>query len=260
MQKIVKLTAVSLMAVALVACDKPADKAVEVEVEVEVAAEPVVATAFATDEQKLSYGMGMNLGGQLGGSGFDVDIDALTAGITDGIAGNDPQIAEDVLLEASKNVMATLQAKAEAEAAVAGGENESAGLAYLAENATKEGVVTTETGLQYKVLVAGDGAMPTAEDTVTVNYKGTLIDGTEFDSSYSRGEPASFPVNAVIAGWTEALQLMKVGSKYELYIPSELAYGNGGTGPIGPNSTLIFEVDLLSIAEQVALAAPVAAE
>ena len=124
--------------------------------------------------------------------------------------------------------------------------NKKEGEEFLASNKTKEGVVTTASGLQYKVITAGTGPSPKASDKVSVHYRGTLIDGTEFDSSYRRGEPVSFPVKGVIAGWTEALQLMKEGAKWELYIPSELAYGPGGTGgPIGPNATLIFEVELL---------------
>ena len=125
------------------------------------------------------------------------------------------------------------------------------GQAYLAENGQREGVVITESGLQYEVLTQGDGPRPSATQQVSVNYRGTLIDGTEFDSSYERGEPATFPVNRVIGGWTEALQLMSVGSKYRLVIPSNLAYGERGSGPtIGPNATLIFEVELLAIVEQ----------
>jgi FKBP-type peptidyl-prolyl cis-trans isomerase FkpA len=123
-----------------------------------------------------------------------------------------------------------------------------AGLAYLAENAQKEGVTVTESGLQYEVIEAGEGASPQATDTVTVHYKGTLIDGTEFDSSYGRGEPTSFPLNRVISGWTEGLQLMQEGAKYRFVIPSELAYGARGQGAITPNSTLIFEVELLEVA------------
>ena len=138
---------------------------------------------------------------------------------------------------------ANTQALAEANAA--------AGAAFLEENAAREGVMTTESGLQYEVVEAGDGASPSAEDSVEVHYRGTLIDGTEFDSSYARGEPVTFGVTQVIPGWTEALQLMQVGSKYKLFIPSELAYGPGGAGGrIGPNSTLIFDVELLSIPSQ----------
>jgi len=136
----------------------------------------------------------------------------------------------------------------QAELAAAGEKNKVDGEAFLAANAQKDGVVVTDTGLQYKVITAGDGAKPQATDTVTVHYRGTLIDGTEFDSSYSRGEPATFPVQGVISGWVEALQLMSVGDKYELTIPSDLAYGPAGTGgDIGPNATLIFEVELLEI-------------
>jgi FKBP-type peptidyl-prolyl cis-trans isomerase FklB len=129
--------------------------------------------------------------------------------------------------------------------------NKKEGEEYLAENKKKEGIITTQSGLQYKVLKKGTGKIPKSTDTVTVNYRGTLIDGTEFDSSYRRGQPASFKVNGVIRGWTEALQLMKEGAKWQLYIPSNLAYGERGAGRnIGPNSTLIFEVELISINEE----------
>ena len=142
--------------------------------------------------------------------------------------------------------MAEMQAEAEQEATL----NQQASEAFLAANAEKDGVVVLDSGLQYKVLEAGEGAKPAADDTVEVHYRGTLIDGTEFDSSYARGESITFPVGGVIAGWTEALQLMPVGSKWELYIPSDLAYGPGGTqGVIGPNQALVFEVELLGIEE-----------
>jgi FKBP-type peptidyl-prolyl cis-trans isomerase FklB len=141
-----------------------------------------------------------------------------------------------------------MMAKREQAGKEAGAKNKVEGEAFLAENGKKEGVVTLPDGLQYKILKEGDGAKPKATDTVTVHYRGTLISGTEFDSSYKRKEPVSFPVNGVIAGWTEALQLMKVGSKWQLFIPSTLAYGERGAGPdLGPNATLIFEVELISI-------------
>jgi len=129
------------------------------------------------------------------------------------------------------------------------GKNKKEGETFLAENMKKEGVKTLASGLQYKVITEGTGKMPKATDTVTTNYRGTLVDGTEFDSSYKRGEPATFPVNGVIAGWTEALQLMKTGAKWQLFVPSNLAYGERGTGPIGPNAVLLFEVELISIKE-----------
>ena len=141
-----------------------------------------------------------------------------------------------------------MMAKQEAKAKAAAEKNSKDGEAFLAENKKKDGVKSTASGLQYKVIKAGDGVMPKGTDTVSVNYKGTLIDGTEFDSSYKRGEAATFPVSGVIKGWTEALQLMKVGSKWQLFIPSNIAYGERGAGgEIGPNATLIFEVELLSI-------------
>jgi FKBP-type peptidyl-prolyl cis-trans isomerase FklB len=145
-----------------------------------------------------------------------------------------------------------MQEKQQAKAAAEGDANKKEGDAFLAANKTKEGVVTLPSGLQYKILKEGNGPRPTASDSVVCNYKGTLINGTEFDSSYKRGEPATFPVTGVIKGWTEALQLMPVGSKWQLFIPPDLAYGPRGTpgGPIGPNATLIFEVELISIKDK----------
>ncbi|HSG59827.1 MAG TPA: FKBP-type peptidyl-prolyl cis-trans isomerase, partial [Pseudomonadales bacterium] len=171
-------------------------------------------------------------------------------GIVDAMSGNEPKLNEaemqEVMMRFQQAQMEKMQAKQGEEAS----KNAEASAAFLAENATKDGVVTTESGLQYKVITEGTGAKPGPTDTVEVHYRGTLIDGTEFDSSYRRGETVSFPVNGVIAGWTEALQLMQEGAKYELYIPSDLAYGPGGTGgPIGPNQALIFEVELVSVAK-----------
>src|SRR3989338_270904 len=163
--------------------------------------------------------------------------------------------AEKTTLKSEKEVQETMMAfqnemktKQAEHAKVLGGKNKKEGEAFLAENKKKEGVKTTASGLQYKVIKNGNGKKPKATDTVTVHYKGTLIDGTEFDSSYKRGEPTSFPVNQVIAGWTEALQLMNVGSKWQLFIPANLGYGDRGAGPqIGPNAAFIFEVELISL-------------
>jgi FKBP-type peptidyl-prolyl cis-trans isomerase FklB len=213
-----------------------------------------VSSAVAQDKpdltnpkQKTSYAIGVNIGSNLKDQELDLDAKALAAGITDGLNGKPAMTQEEVhatLMQFQQEMMAKTQAKEKVDAE----KNLKAGEAFLAENAKKNGVKTTASGLQYKILKEGDGPMPKATDTVKVNYKGTLIDGTVFDSSYDRGEPVTFPVNGVIPGWTEALQMMKVGSKWQLFIPANLAYGERSPGPkIGPNSTLIFEVELLDI-------------
>jgi FKBP-type peptidyl-prolyl cis-trans isomerase FklB len=184
-----------------------------------------------------------------------VDPAILSRGIKDVLTGGKPAMTDDEvrakLMELSKQVQQAqqeVQKKQQEENKVLGEKNRKEGNAFLADNKSKEGVVALPSGLQYKILKAGDGPKPTAADTVTCNYRGTLIDGKEFDSSYKRGQPASFPVGGVIKGWTEALQLMPVGSKWQLFIPAEMAYGDRQAGPdITPGSTLIFEVELLSI-------------
>lgn len=205
-------------------------------------------TDLATTKDKISYGIGMSLGRDFTAGELDIDVDVLAQGIKDVLAGVKTLITEE---EARTTLMAfqqEMQAKQEAKVKELAATNKTAGEAFLAENGKKEGVVTLPSGLQYKVLVEGAGKKPSSADTVSVNYRGTLIDGKEFDSSIKRGEPATFPVGGVIPGWTEALQLMPEGSKWELYIPAALAYGERGAGPvISPNSTLIFEVELLSI-------------
>jgi FKBP-type peptidyl-prolyl cis-trans isomerase FklB len=192
-------------------------------------------------KDKVSYSIGMNIGFNLSRQKVDINPDILAAGIKDAIAGK-PQLTSDQV----KDVMAQFEKDMEQKQKQAGEKNKTEGAKFLEENKKKPGVKTTASGLEYKVEKEGTGAQPKATDMVTVNYRGTLIDGTEFDSSYKRGQPASFPVNGVIKGWTEALQLMKVGSKYQLWIPSSLAYGERSVSPeIGPNATLIFEVELL---------------
>jgi FKBP-type peptidyl-prolyl cis-trans isomerase FklB len=192
-------------------------------------------------KDKVSYSIGLQIGFNLSRQKVDINPDLLTAGVKDTIAGK-PQLTPDQV----KDVMTEFEKDTEQKQKQAGEENKSEGAKFLEENKKKEGVKTTADGLQYKVIKEGNGAQPKATDTVTVNYRGTLIDGTEFDSSYKRGQPATFPVNGVIKGWTEALQLMKVGSKYQLFIPSNLAYGERAVSPdLAANSTLIFEVELL---------------
>ena len=194
-------------------------------------------------KDKVSYSIGMQIGFNLGRQKVDVNPDILAAGIKDAISGK-PQLTPDQV----KDIMAQFEKDMEQKQKQLGEKNKTDGAKYLEENKKKPGVKTTASGLQYKVEKEGTGAQPKATDMVTVNYRGTLIDGTEFDSSYKRGQPASFPVNGVIKGWTEALQLMKQGSKYQLVIPSTLAYGERAMGPdIGPNSTLIFEVELQDV-------------
>jgi FKBP-type peptidyl-prolyl cis-trans isomerase len=196
-----------------------------------------------TDKDKQSYAIGMNIGKSIHRDGVDVDPNILLRGMKDAIAGGKTALTDDE----AKAVMTNLQTelhKQQAEKA------QQAGDAFLAANKTKEGVVTLPSGLQYKILTQGTGPKPAASDTVVCNYKGTLLDNTEFDSSYSRNQPLTIPVAGVIKGWTEALQLMPVGSKWQLFIPSDLAYGPQAKGPIGANSTLIFEVELLSIQEK----------
>ena len=194
--------------------------------------------------QRLSYIVGENLAHQLRNDNLELDADVVALAVSDVMSGQPSRLTDAEKQSAVEQVQKESQAKQVAAQA----KNKAAGVAYLAENAKKEGVTTTESGLQYKSLVAGSGAKPTTNDRVKVHYKGTLIDGTVFDSSYDRGEPIVFPVTGVISGWVEGLQLMQVGSKFELTIPSELAYGDSGSGPvIGPDATLVFEVELLGI-------------
>jgi FKBP-type peptidyl-prolyl cis-trans isomerase FklB len=209
-------------------------------------------TALTSTKQKASYAIGMNWGTGLHRQGIDVDSAALIQGMKDALAGGKTLLTEDEARSALMQLQKEMQEKQQAKAAQEGEANKKEGDAYLAANKTKEGIVTLPSGLQYKILTPGNGPKPTASDSVVCNYKGTLINGTEFDSSYKRGEPATFPVTGVIKGWTEALQLMPVGSKWQLFIPPDLAYGPRGTpgGPIGPNATLIFEVELISIKDK----------
>jgi len=205
-----------------------------------------------TEKDKVSYAIGLNVGRNLKRDSLEVDTSILLRGIKDAMAGGKTLLTDDEV----RQVMTTLQAdlrKKQAEKMQAATEaNKKEGETFLAANKDKDGVVTLPSGLQYKILKEGTGPKPTATDSVVCNYRGTLLDGTEFDSSYKRGQPATFPVNGVIKGWTEALELMSVGSKWQLFVPAELAYGLRGApgGTIGPNATLIFEVELISIANK----------
>lgn len=201
-----------------------------------------------TQTNKASYSIGIQMGSQMSRIKDLVNQDAIMMGFKDSISGTEPQLTmeemQTVMQEFQKSVMEKQQAEQTAMAAT----NGAAGEKFLAENKTKEGVKTTASGLQYKVITAGTGATPKATDTVVTHYSGTLIDGKVFDSSYKRNAPATFPVNGVIKGWTEALQLMKTGAKWQLFIPANLAYGERGAGEnIGPNQVLIFEIELLEI-------------
>ena len=201
-----------------------------------------------TLDQKASYSFGVDFARRLESQGIQLDIPALNRGIQDAAAGKKLAFEDAEMnqfkAEYTENLRARLLKEQEAIAA----KNLAEGKKFLAENAKKPGVITTDSGLQYKIITSGNGKSPTSNDTVTTHYRGTLIDGREFDSSYSRGQPASFPVNGVIKGWTEALQLMQVGDKWELYIPSELAYGEAKRSElIQPNSTLVFELELLEV-------------
>ncbi|MEX1031844.1 MAG: FKBP-type peptidyl-prolyl cis-trans isomerase [Cellvibrionaceae bacterium] len=212
---------------------------------------------LGTLNEQISYVFGYNIGQQFKSQEIELDVDVVAQAIRDVNNDADPRLSDDEMQAAMQafqqehqQKMAAAQAEQQAEMEALAEENRQAGEDFLAGNAEKEGVVTLPSGLQYKQIEAGDGSQPEASDTVTVHYRGTLIDGTVFDSSYERGEPVSFPLQNVIAGWTEGLQHMAEGSKYELYIPPELAYGPGGQGPvIGPNSTLIFEVELLDVVD-----------
>lgn len=190
----------------------------------------------------------MSMGKNLHRDSIEIDPNILLQGMKDAMSGGQMLLTDQEAQAAIAELQNDLRKKAEEKMQQAGEANKKEGDAFLAANKTKEGVVTLPSGLQYKILKAGTGAKPTATDSVVCNYKGTLINGTEFDSSYKRGQPATFPVNGVIKGWTEALQLMPVGSKWQLVVPPDLAYGARGAGSdIGPDSTLIFEVELLSI-------------
>ena len=199
-----------------------------------------------TEEQKVSYAIGQEIGRGMKAQGITIDVDVLGMSINDALSGKDsrltPEEMQTAMMNMRKKMIEDRKKKSE--------ENKSAGSKFLEENKGKEGVKVTESGLQYKVIKEGEGAKPKESDTVKVHYVGTLIDGTEFDSSVARKEPAEFGVGQVIRGWVEGLQLMKVGSKYQFFIPSDLAYGPQGRPSIPPNSVLIFEVELLDIVKK----------
>ncbi|AXV66639.1 MULTISPECIES: FKBP-type peptidyl-prolyl cis-trans isomerase [Pseudoalteromonas] len=241
MRKTIKLSLIAASVLALTACNQEAKKEQQVEVKLE------------TEAQQQAYGIGASVGNFLNQDladkkelGVELDEALLKRGFEDALAGNaklDDEKIREVLTALDQSIRTKQQEKAKVEAEQSKAEGEK----YLAENAKKEGVTVTESGLQYEVISQGDGEKPVATDVVKVHYKGTLLDGTEFDSSYSRNEPTTFPLNRVIPGWTEGLQLMPVGSKYKFTIPADLAYGERDLGKIPANSTLVFEVELLEI-------------
>jgi FKBP-type peptidyl-prolyl cis-trans isomerase FklB len=202
-------------------------------------------------QDKVSYGIGLRIGKDFKSQQVELNPDLLMKGIEDGLAGTEPLLSDEQIRETMVAFQQEMMEREKTRLEEASVNNAEEGKKFLEENAKKEGVVTLPSGLQYKVITEGSGKQPSAEDTVKVHYRGTLVDGTEFDSSYSRNEPAEFPVGGVIPGWTEALQLMKEGSKWQLVLPPELAYGERGAGPrIGPNATLVFEVELLEVEPQ----------
>jgi len=205
-------------------------------------------SALKSEKDKISYIIGLDIGSNLKKQGADIDPDTFLKGLKDGLSGNKSLLSENEIREVTTAFRQEMAKKQAEEAKKLAEKNKKEGEAFLEENKKKEGVKTLPSGLQYKVITEGSGKSPKESDTVTVNYRGTFLDGTEFDSSYKRGEPATFPVKGVIAGWVEALPLMKEGAKWQLFIPSGLAYGETGAGgAIGPNATLIFEVELISI-------------
>ncbi len=252
MNKILKVSAIAAALLAVTACN---EKKVEAPVE-------KAAVELKTEDQKAAYAIGVSVATYINKSieqqselGLTTDKALIVKGFTDGIDSKAQMTEEQVkeaLMAFDKKINEVRAAKSEADAAKA----KEAGAAYLAENAKKEGVVTTESGLQYEVLSAGEGDKPTAADNVTVHYKGTLTDGTPFDSSYDRGEPSTFPLGGVIPGWTEGVQLMSPGAKFKFTIPSELAYGERATGNIPAHSTLVFEVELIEVVKAQAAPAP----
>jgi len=203
-----------------------------------------------TLEQKASYSFGVDVATGLKTQGIQLDIHALNQGISDAYTGTELALSEEDRTQAKTTFQTQIRETMMKEQAIVGDKNLAEGKAFLEANAKKPGVITTESGLQYKIITSGDGKQPTASDTVSTHYKGTLIDGREFDSSYKRNKPASFPVKGVIKGWTEALLLMHVGDKWQLFVPSDLAYGATKRSElIEANSTLLFEIELLSIKE-----------
>ena len=241
-QKTLVAALAASFAIGAIAQDKDAPKA---------EAKPAAPTV-KVDRNSISTMVGMDVGRGLTQIKDDIDIKVVEQALEATIKGEKTSLTAEEALQVRQEFMKTLQAKRVAEQKAASDKNKKEGETFLAGNKSKAGVKTTASGLQYMVEKEGTGAKPKATDTVKVNYLGTKIDGTKFDSSYDRGQPATFPLNGVIKGWSEGLQLMPVGSKYKLYVPADLAYGENAPGPIGPNATLIFEVELLGIEDAAA--------
>lgn len=204
------------------------------------------AAQLDTDKQKISYIFGIQVGQNMLQEGVDLDLNAFNAGVADMLAGNSPQLDQ----ASAEQVIQQYQAQKAQELAAVMNQKQAEAKAFMEDNAKKDGVKTTESGLQYEVIKAGDGASPTINDKVIAHYRGTLLDGTVFDSSYDRGEPATFPVNGVIQGWQEALQMMNEGAQWRIVVPANLAYGPRGAGQlIGPNETLVFDIELIAITQ-----------
>ena len=264
MKKVLSFTSLPLLVLALLllgACNQSnSDKDAEAKTDSATTTEQSTASetssaSLDTDTKKISYIFGLNMGRQFSSQDIDIDTGSFVAGINAAINDTPPTLSEEEIRDTMMAFQQQMQAKQQAqqqemlaEKEAAASANKEVGAKFLEENAKKEGVVALSSGLQYEVIEEGTGAKPNATDTVTVHYRGTLIDGTEFDSSYTRGQPATFALNAVIPGWTEGLQLMPEGSKWKLYVPSDLGYGEGGTGgTIGPNATLVFDIELLQV-------------
>lgn len=237
-KKVVSILVLSYLTAAVLGCSPEQPAAEEV-------------PKLDSQKNRISYTIGVNIGNDFAKQDFDLDPDLLLLGIKDALNDQEPRLSEDEMIAEIQAFQKQLQEQQMAKMQELAEENKTASEAFLKENAEKEDVVVLDSGLQYKVLEEGEGKSPQADSVVTVNYRGSLVDGTEFDSSYSRNQPATFPVDGVIPGWTEALPLMKEGAKWKLFIPSDLAYGERGAGEkIGPNSALVFEVELLSIEEK----------
>jgi FKBP-type peptidyl-prolyl cis-trans isomerase FklB len=204
------------------------------------------------EQEKVGYAVGYQVGGDFRRQGLSVNPEMVVRGVLDALAGSESLMTADEMRQSLVEVQREAEAARRREQERLAAENLAAGRAFLEKNGEQQGVRTLPSGLQYRVITPGTGPTPRAEDTVTVHYRGTLIDGSEFDSSYGRGEPATFRAEEVIAGWKEALPLMSEGARWELFVPPELAYGEAGTGRVGPNSTLVFEVELLSVSRPAA--------
>lgn len=241
MIKLLKPAALLGAAIVLAACQQQDAAPVQEEVTLD------------TPQARLSYGVALGLGRNMANDGMSLDVDAFALGLRDALDGTEPRLTQDEIREEMLAFQERITGEREGQMAQKAEVNSQAAAAFFVENGSREGVMTTASGLQYEIVEASEGASPQVEDEVQVHYRGTLINGTQFDSSYDRGEPVVFGLGQVIPGWTEGLQLMTVGSKYKFYIPSELGYGAGGAGEvIGPNAALVFEVELLDIPSQMA--------